>query len=174
MKNLFKTIIIFVFFATLISCSEEDKAVINTGVAPVLTADKTTLNYQVDVNRVATALPISMKFEWTKAMYSGTSTPVKYTLEIPAKYPNPKKPEEIRDTIIFVNDFSFDKNSDSFNSSSYEIIRADFRNRILRLNAIKAIDVTKPDQKVLFRLKSVVGDNGAEMYSNNFEFTLNP
>lgn len=167
MKNLFKMFMFFVFFATLISCSEEDKAVINTGVAPALTADKTTLNYQVDINRVATALPISMKFEWTEAKYEGAKTPYSYTLEIPAKYPNPKNMEEIRDTIIFVETFS-----DTI--TSYEAPRAIFRNRILRLNAMKAIDVTKPDQKVLFRLKSVVGTNGVEMYSNNFEFTLNP
>lgn len=174
MKNLIKMFSLFAFFAALISCSEEDKAIINTGVAPVLSADKTTLNYDADVNKASTALPVSMKFTWTKANYTGTTTPVRYTLEIPAKYPNPKKPEEIRDTIIFVNDFSFDKNTDSFNSDSYEIARADFRNKILRLNAIKAIDVKKPDQIVLFRLKSVVGDNGAVMYSNNFQFTLQP
>jgi hypothetical protein len=166
MKKIFKSIVVFSLFATLFSCSEEDKATIYAKGAPSLTGDKVSLNYQDDVNRVSTALPISMKFEWTKANYTGAKTPYSYTLEIPAKYPNPKNMEEIRDTIIFV---------ETFNDTvtSYEATRAIFRNRILRLNAIKAIDVTKTN-KIVFRLKSFVGTNGSVMYSNNFEFTLNP
>ena len=166
MKKIFKSIVLFSFFATLVSCSEEDKATIYAKGAPSLTGDKVALNYQVDVNRAATALPISMKFDWTEAKYEGAKTPYSYSLEIPAKYPNPKRPEEIRDTIIFV---------ETFNDTvtSYEATRAVFRNRILRLNAIKAIDITQTN-KIVFRLKSSVGTNGAVMYSNNFELTLNP
>lgn len=166
MKKILKPFALLVFFATVVSCSEYDKAIIYSKSAPVLTADKMSLNYQVDINRVATALDPSMQFDWTEAKYEGAKTPYKYSLEIPAKYPNPKNLEEIRDTIIFVETFS-----DTV--TSYKIPRSILRNRILRLNAIKAIDITKTNQ-IAFRLKSVIGDNGPTMYSNTIDFTLNP
>ena len=173
MEKLFKSIALFMFLITFISCSEEEKPVVSKTVPAVISADKTTLNYQVDINRVATAIDPSMKFEWAKADY-GVNTPITYLLEIPTKYP---KNDVLRDTVIVVTEFSARTNFESYVSGSYQIPRADLRNRILRLNNIKAIDITKPDQVILFRLKSFIGTNenpSKIIYSNNFEFTLNP
>ena len=53
--------------------------------------------------------------------------------------------EEIRDTIIFVEAFA-----DTINS--YKVPRSTLRNRLLRLNAIKAIDITQSN-KIIFNRK---------------------